>query len=55
MPKPKTASQPGHPNAAARPGRSDYIAVEDILKPDGRTTVRQSFLVEGGRPGAQAV
>ena len=30
-------------------------AVEDILKPGGGTTVRQSFLVEGGRPGAQAV
>ena len=35
--------------------RSDYVAVEDILKPGGRTTVRQSFLVESGRPGAQAV
>ena len=48
MPKPKAASQPGHPKAAAGPGRSNYIAVEDILKPGGRTTVRQSFLVEGG-------
>ena len=35
--------------------RSDYVAVEDILKPGGRTTVRQSFLVESGRPGAQPV
>ena len=35
--------------------RSDYVAVEDILKPGGRTTIRQSFLVESGRPGAQAV
>jgi hypothetical protein len=55
MPKPRTASQPGHPKAAARPGRSDYIAVEDILKPGDRTTVRKSFLVESGKPGAQPV
>jgi hypothetical protein len=31
------------------------VAVEDILNPGGRTTVRQSFLVESGRPGAQPV
>ena len=36
------------PQGSSGAGQSDYIAVEDILKPGGRTTARQSFLVEGG-------
>jgi hypothetical protein len=43
------------PQRSSETRPSDDIAVEDILKPGGRTTVRQSFLVESGRPGAQPV
>ena len=35
--------------------RSDYVAVEDVTRPGGRTQVRRSFMVESGVPGAQAV
>lgn len=37
----------------AKEWRSDYVAVEDVLKPDGKTLVRASFVVEAGRPGAK--
>ncbi len=30
---------------------SDYVVVEDVLKPDGAVVTRQSFLVEAGTPG----
>jgi alkaline phosphatase D len=33
--------------------KSDYVAVEDVLKPDGKVTIRKSFVVEAGRPGIQ--
>ncbi len=33
--------------------RSDYVVVEDVLKPDGRIAVHQSFVVESGVPGAK--
>lgn len=29
---------------------SDYVAVEDVTKPDGRIVTRASFVVEAGRP-----
>jgi alkaline phosphatase D len=32
--------------------RSDYIVVEDVLQPGGRTFTRASFVVEAGKPGA---
>lgn len=34
--------------------RTDYVAVEDVLKPDGPISVRASFVVEAGRPGIQS-
>lgn len=34
---------------------SDYIAVEDVTKPNGKVTVRASFRVEAGKPGAKKV
>jgi alkaline phosphatase D len=34
--------------------RSDYIVVEDVLKPGGRIATRASFVIEAGRPGAKA-
>jgi alkaline phosphatase D len=33
--------------------RSDFVVVEDILKPGGRATTRASFVVEAGHPGAR--
>jgi alkaline phosphatase D len=37
----------------AREWRSDYVAVEDVLKPGGKAVVRASFAVEAGTPGAK--
>ena len=33
--------------------RSDYVVVEDVLKPRGNVQTRASFVVEGGVPGAK--
>jgi len=33
--------------------QSDYVVVEDILKPGGKALTRASFVVEAGRPGAK--
>lgn len=33
--------------------RSDYMVVDDILKPNGKTSTRASFVVEAGKPGAK--
>ena len=33
--------------------RSDYVVVDDVLKPGGKTLTRASFVVEAGKPGAQ--
>ncbi len=33
--------------------KSDYIVVDSVLKPNGSTLVRKSFVVEAGRPGVQ--
>lgn len=33
--------------------QSDYIAVEDVTKPGGKTVNRVSFVVESGKPGAE--
>ena len=32
--------------------RSDYVAVEDVLKPGGKVLTRATFAVEAGKPGA---
>jgi alkaline phosphatase D len=32
--------------------RSEYVAVEDVLKPGGKCRVTDTFVVENGRPGA---
>jgi alkaline phosphatase D len=32
---------------------SDYVVVEDVLRPDGKVQTRASFVVEAGRPGAK--
>ena len=33
--------------------KSDYVAVEDVLKPGGNIVTRATFVVESGKPGAQ--
>ena len=33
--------------------QSDYVVVEDVLKPGGRTLNRASFAVEAGKAGAR--
>ena len=33
---------------------SDYVVVEDVTQPGGKTQTRASFAVEAGQPGAQA-
>ncbi|MBM3457386.1 MAG: alkaline phosphatase [Armatimonadetes bacterium] len=33
--------------------RSDYVVVEDVLRPGGRVRTRASYVVEAGRPGAK--
>jgi alkaline phosphatase D len=33
---------------------SDYVVVEDVLKPGGKVLTRASFVVEAGQPGAKA-
>jgi alkaline phosphatase D len=33
---------------------SDYVAVEDVTKPDGKVLTRASFTVEAGRPQIHA-
>lgn len=35
-----------------RTWRSDYVVVDDVLRPGGKASVRASFVVEAGRPGA---
>lgn len=35
--------------------RSDYVVVEDVLQPGGKTGVRASFGLEAGKPGIQPV
>ncbi len=35
--------------------QSDYIAVEDVLRPNGKCLQRASFVVEAGRPGAEQI
>lgn len=32
---------------------SDYVVVEDVLKPGGNVVTRASFVVEAGKPGAK--
>jgi alkaline phosphatase D len=34
---------------------SDYIVVEDVLKPNGKVVTRESFVVESGKPGAKKI
>jgi len=33
--------------------RSDYVVIDDVLKPGGKSTTRASFVVEAGKPGAR--
>ena len=33
--------------------QSDYVAVDDVLRPGGKSTTRASFVVEAGHPGAK--
>jgi len=33
--------------------KSDYIVIDDVLKPGGKSSVRASFVVEAGKPGAK--
>jgi len=32
---------------------SDYIAIDDVLKPGGKSKLSASFVVENGTPGAK--
>ena len=47
--------QRGYIRCTLTPGawQSDFVVVEDILKPGGRARTRASFVVEAGRPGAR--
>lgn len=47
----------GYVRCAVTPNewRSDYVVVEDVLKPGGKVLTRASFAVEAGTPGAKKV
>jgi alkaline phosphatase D len=35
--------------------KSDYVVVDDVLKPGGKASMKASFLMEAGKPGVQKV
>jgi alkaline phosphatase D len=45
----------GYVRCTVTPGKwqSDYVAVEDVTKPNGPIATRASFVVEAGQPGAK--